>query len=65
MDCGSMACIGINHLFLTHFLNQKRKKIVQIRKNISKFGIDPIDLEICSWDEYRLAYEKSRTEIKV
>ena len=44
------------------FLDQKRKKIAQIRKNISKFGIDPNDLGIFTRDNYRLAYEKRRSE---
>jgi len=40
------------------FLDQKRKKIAQMRKNISKFGIDPNELGIFTKPEYKLAYEK-------
>ena len=40
------------------FLDQKRKKIAQIRKNISKFGIDPNDLGIFTRPEYKVAYDK-------
>ena len=61
MDCGSMACIGISNLSLNHFLDRKEKKITQNRKNICKFGINTNELVIFSRDEYRLAYEKSRT----
>lgn len=40
------------------FLDQKRKKIAQIRKNISKFGIDPNDLGIFTRPEYEAAHDK-------
>jgi hypothetical protein len=40
------------------FLDQKRKQIAQIRKKITKFGIDPNELGIFSRERYRLAYEK-------
>jgi len=40
------------------FLDQKRKKIAQIRKNISKFGIDPNELGIFTRQEYKIAHEK-------
>ena len=39
-------------------MDQKRKKIAQIRKNISKFGIDPNDLGIFTRPEYKVAYDK-------
>jgi len=45
------------------FLDQKRKKIAQIRKNISKFGIDPNELGIFTKPEYKLDYEKKLNEI--
>ena len=44
------------------FLDQKRKKIAQIRKNISKFGINPNDLGIFTKPEYKLAYDKKLKE---
>lgn len=44
------------------FLDQKRKKIAQIRKNISKFGIDPNELGIFTKPEYKLAYDKRLNE---
>ena len=44
------------------FLDQKRKKIAQIRKNISKFGIDPNDLGIFTKPEYKLAYQKKMAD---
>ena len=40
------------------FLDQKRKQIAQLRKKISKFGIDPNDLGLYTRPEYKLAYEK-------
>jgi len=39
------------------FLDQKRKKIAQIRKNISKFGINPNDLGIFTRPEYEAAHD--------
>ena len=44
------------------FLDQKRKKIAQIRKNISKFGINPNDLGIFTKPEYKQAYDKKLKE---
>jgi len=44
------------------FLDQKRKKIAQIRKNISKFGIDPNELGIFTRNEYRVAYNKNTSD---
>ena len=46
------------------FLDQKRKKLAQIRKNISKFGIDPNELGIFTREEYRLAYNKNLADIQ-
>ncbi len=40
------------------FLDQKRKQIAQIRKKISKFGINPNELGIFSREKYKVAYEK-------
>jgi hypothetical protein len=44
------------------FLDQKRRAIAQLRKKISKFGIDPNELGIFSTDKYRLAYEKRTSD---
>ena len=44
------------------FLDQKRKQIAQIRKKITKFGIDPNELGIFSRERYRLAYEKRTSD---
>ena len=41
------------------FLDQKRKKIAQIRKNISKLGINPNDLGIFTKPEYKQAYDRN------
>jgi hypothetical protein len=46
------------------FLDQKRKKLAQIRKNISKFGIDPNELGIFTREEHRLAYNKNLADIQ-
>ena len=40
------------------FLDEKRRAIAQLRKKISKFGIDPNELGIFSRPSYKLAYEK-------
>jgi len=40
------------------FLDQKRKQIAQIRKKISKFGIDPNDIGIFTRPEYKLKHLK-------
>lgn len=40
------------------FLDQKRKQIAQLRKKITKFGIDPNDLGLFTRPEYKLAHEK-------
>ena len=44
------------------FLDQKRKKIAQIRKNISKFGINPNDLGLFTHPHYKIAYEKRKAD---
>ncbi len=44
------------------FLDEKRRAIAQLRKKISKFGIDPNDLGIFSRPKYKLAYEKKRID---
>ena len=44
------------------FLDQKRKKIAQIRKNISKFGINPNDLGLFTHRHYKIAYEKRKAD---
>ncbi len=44
------------------FLDEKRRAIAQLRKKISKFGIDPNDLGIFSRQKYKLAYEKKRID---
>ena len=43
------------------FLDENRRAIAQLRKKISKFGIDPYDLGIFTRERYRLAYEKKST----
>ena len=40
------------------FLDEKRRAIAQLRKKISKFGIDPNELGIFSREKYKVAYEK-------
>lgn len=40
------------------FLDEKRKAIAQLRKKITKFGIDPNEIGVFSREKYRLAYEK-------
>ncbi len=40
------------------FLDEKRRAIAQLRKKISKFGIDPNDLGVFTRERYRLAHEK-------
>lgn len=44
------------------FLDEKRRAIAQLRKKISKFGIDPNELGIFSRPEYKLAYEKKKLD---
>jgi hypothetical protein len=44
------------------FLDQKRRAIAQLRKKISKFGINPNELGIFSTEKYRLAYEKRTSD---
>lgn len=44
------------------FLDEKRRAIAQLRKKISKFGIDPNELGIFTRSKYRLAYEKRRID---
>lgn len=44
------------------FLDEKRRAIAQLRKKITKFGINPNDLNIFTRQEYKLAYEKRRTD---
>jgi len=44
------------------FLDEKRRAIAQLRKKISKFGIDPNELGIFSNPRYKLAYEKKRAD---
>jgi hypothetical protein len=44
------------------FLDEKRRAIAQLRKKISKFGIDPNELGIFSREKYRLAYEKKMSD---
>lgn len=43
------------------FLDEKRRAIAQLRKKISKFGIDPNELGIFTRERYRHAYEKRTT----
>jgi len=40
------------------FLDEKRRAIIKLRKNIAKFGIDPNELGVFTRNEYKLAYEK-------
>ena len=44
------------------FLDEKRRAIAQLRKKISKFGIDPNELGIFSKPRYKLAYEKRMSD---
>ena len=44
------------------FLDQKRKQIVNMRKAISKYGIDPNELGIFSRTEYEGSYIKKMTD---
>jgi len=44
------------------FLDQKRKQIVEMRKKIVKFGIDPNELGLFSRPEYALNHAKNSTE---
>ena len=44
------------------FLDEKRRAIAQLRKKITKFGIDPNELGIFSTEKYRLAYEKRTSD---
>ena len=46
------------------FLDQKRRAIAQLRKKISKFGIDPNELGLFTKPEYKLAYEKKMADIQ-
>lgn len=40
------------------FLDEKRRAIAQLRKKITKFGLNPNDLGIFTRHEYQLAYQK-------
>lgn len=40
------------------FLDQRRRAIAQLRKKMSKLGIDPNELGVFTRDKYKLAYEK-------
>jgi transposase len=44
------------------FLDQKRKQLVNMRKAISKYGIDPNELGIFSRPEYEENYKKKMTD---
>ena len=44
------------------FLDEKRRAIAQLRKKISKFGIDPNELGIFTRERYRLAYKKRASD---
>ena len=44
------------------FLDEKRRAIAQLRKKISKFGINPNELGVFSRPEYKLAYEKKKLD---
>lgn len=44
------------------FLDEKRRAIAQLRKKISKFGIDPNELGIFTRERYKLAYEKRMSD---
>jgi transposase len=44
------------------FLDEKRKQLALIRKNILKFGIDPNEIGIFSQERYRIAYEKRMSD---
>jgi hypothetical protein len=40
------------------FLDEKRRAIAQMRKKISKLGIDPNELGLFTRDRYRVAYDE-------
>ena len=44
------------------FLDEKRRAIAQLRKKISKFGIDPNELGVFTRERYRLAHEKRTSD---
>ena len=44
------------------FLDEKRRAIAQMRKKISKLGIDPNELGVFTRQSYKLAYEKRITD---
>jgi len=44
------------------FLDEKRRAIAQLRKKISKFGIDPNDLGLFTHPHYKIAYEKKKAD---
>lgn len=44
------------------FLDEKRRAIAQLRKKISKFGIDPNELGIFTRTEYELAFQKKKAD---
>jgi len=46
------------------FLDQKRRAIAQLRKKITKFGIDPNELGIFTRPEYMVAHLKRKTDIQ-
>ena len=44
------------------FLDEKRRAIEQLRKKISKFGIDPNELGIFTRTKYKLAFQKKNSD---
>ena len=44
------------------FLDEKRRAIAQLRKKISKFGIDPNELGIFTRTKYKLAFQKKNSD---
>lgn len=44
------------------FLDEKRKQLAEIRKKITKFGIDPNELGIFTRERFKIAYEKRMTD---
>ena len=44
------------------YLDQKRRAIAQLRKKITKFGLNPNDLGIFSRVEYQIAYNKNNID---
>jgi hypothetical protein len=47
------------------FLDEKRKQIARIRKEITKFGLDPNELGLFSQERYREKWENKQANNQV